>query len=96
MKAPRKQDFISAPMERIVCDIVGPLPESCNHNNYISVLSDYCTKYVEAYALADQTADCCRLLGNRMDLQILSICTDSVKARQEFQVNIVSGNMQIT
>ena len=27
-KAPLKQDFISAPMEKIACDIVGPLPEN--------------------------------------------------------------------
>ena len=27
-KAPLKQDFISAPMEKIASDIVGPLPES--------------------------------------------------------------------
>ena len=55
-KAPLKQDFISAPMEKIACDIVGPLPESEKHNNYILVVSDYYTKYVEAYALPDQTA----------------------------------------
>ena len=55
-KAPLKQDFISAPMEKIACDIVGPLPESEKHNNHILMVSDYYTKYVEAYALPDQTA----------------------------------------
>ena len=55
-KASLKQDFISAPMEKIACDIEGPVPESEKHNNYILVVSDYCTKYVEAYALPDQTA----------------------------------------
>ena len=37
-KAPLKQDFISAPMENLACDIVGPLPESEKHNNYILVV----------------------------------------------------------
>ena len=58
-KATLKQDFISVPMEKIACDIVGPLPESEKHNNYILMVSDYHTKYVEAYALPDQTAHSC-------------------------------------
>ena len=51
-----KQDFISAPMDKIACDIMGPLPETERKNIYILVVSDYYTKYVEAYALPDQTA----------------------------------------
>ena len=44
------------PIEKIAYDIVGPLPESEKHNNYILVVSDYYTKYMEAYALPPQTA----------------------------------------
>ena len=55
-KAPMKQDFISAPMDKIACDIMGPLPETERKNIYILVVSDYYTKYVEEYALPDQTA----------------------------------------
>ena len=50
------QFFISAPMDKIACDIMGPLPETERKNIYILVVSDYYTKYVEAYALPDQTA----------------------------------------
>ena len=48
-----QQDSVSAPMETIDCDIVGPLPESENKKCYIIVVSDYFTNYVEACALPD-------------------------------------------
>ena len=40
---------------RIVRDIVGPLPTTDRHHVYILVVSDYFTKWVEAYVLEDQT-----------------------------------------
>ena len=74
-----KTAFCPTPTEKIACDIMGPLPETEKKNSYILVVSDYYTKYVEAYALPDQTAqtvaDClvteliCR---NGVPLQILS------------------------
>ncbi len=45
-----------APMERIACDIMGPLQETENHNRYILVVEDYFTKFVEAYPLPSQEA----------------------------------------
>ena len=47
-RAPMKQDFVSASMEKIACDIMGPLPETEKKNSYILVVPDYYTKYVEA------------------------------------------------
>lgn len=44
-------------MERIALDILGPLPETPDGNIYILVVGDYFTKFVEAYALPDQTAE---------------------------------------
>ena len=37
-------------------DILGPLPETENGNVYICVVSDYFTKWAEAYAMPDHTA----------------------------------------
>ena len=51
-RAPLKQQLVDAPLERIACDIA----TSRNGNRYILVVSDYFTKFVEAYQLIDQTA----------------------------------------
>ena len=47
---------VGAPLDRLALDIVGPLPATERNNVYILVVSDYFTKWVEAYALPDQTA----------------------------------------
>ncbi|XP_022111409.1 protein NYNRIN-like [Acanthaster planci] len=56
-KAPLQQRAVGAPMERVALDIVGPLPETAKRNKYILVVGDYLSKWMEAYPLADQTAE---------------------------------------
>ena len=55
-KAPLQQEVAGMPMERIALDIMGPLPRSNSGNNYILVIGDYFTKWTQAHALPDHTA----------------------------------------
>ena len=43
-------------MERVAIDLLGPLPKSDSGNLWVLVVGDYCTKWIEAYALPDATA----------------------------------------
>ena len=56
-RAPLQQQIFGVPMERIAIDITGPFPETDTGNRYIVVISDYFTKWTEAYPIASITAD---------------------------------------
>ena len=43
-------------MARIVLDIIGPLPRSKKHNQYILVIGDHFSRWMEAYPLPNQMA----------------------------------------
>ena len=51
---PLKKYAVGLPLERVGLDILGPLPESSLGNKYILVVSDYFTKWVEAYPMPNQ------------------------------------------
>ena len=55
-RAPLQQDVAGLPMEQIALDIMGPLPTSNSGNMYNLVIGDYFSKFTEAYALPDHTA----------------------------------------
>ena len=55
-KAELKDYRVGAPMDRVCTDILGPLPLSDKGNKYILVVGDHFTRWVEAYAIPDQTA----------------------------------------
>ena len=57
VRAPLQQDAPSYPWERIAMDIVGPLPVTDNGNRFILVISDFFTKWPEAFALKDHKAE---------------------------------------
>lgn len=55
-KAPLKQSQVGYPLDRIAVDIVGPCPVTEDGNEYIIVVQDYFTKWVEAYSTPNHTA----------------------------------------
>lgn len=48
---------VGAPMERVHLDILGPFPKSSRGNQYVLMLVDQFTKWVECFPLPDQTAE---------------------------------------
>ena len=55
-RAKLNQQPVGVPLERVVIDIVGPLPVTNDGMEYIMVLCDYFSKWVEAYAIPNHTA----------------------------------------
>ena len=55
-KAPLQHKPVGLPLQRIAIDIMGPLPITNEGNEYIMVVGDYFTKWTEAYAIPDHTA----------------------------------------
>jgi transposase InsO family protein len=56
LRAPMQLVGAGVPMERIAMDIVGELPRTDKNNRYILVVSDYFTKWVEAFAMPNMEA----------------------------------------
>ncbi len=56
-KAALGEFHAGAPMERVHVDILGPFPLSQKGNQYVLVLIDQFTKWVECWALPNQTAE---------------------------------------
>ena len=50
---------VGVPMDRLATDILGPLPLTPRGNQYILLVTDYFTKWVEFFPVPDQTATTC-------------------------------------
>ena len=55
-RAPMQPVQVGFPLERIATDILGEFPETENGNRYILVVSDYFTKWTEAFPLRNMEA----------------------------------------
>lgn len=55
-KSPMNHCTVYGPLDCIAIDIMGPLPETDDGNQYIMVIGDYFTKWKEAYAIPNHTA----------------------------------------
>ena len=55
-RAPLQQRFVGTVLDKIALDVIGPIRESARGHNYILVVSDYYSKFVDAYPIPDQTA----------------------------------------
>jgi len=56
-KASLQNYTVGNPMDRIALDIIGPLPRSKRNNQYILVIGDHFSRWMEAYPLPNQMAE---------------------------------------
>ncbi len=56
-KGPLGDMSVGAPLDRLATDILGPLPVTARGNKYILVVTDCFSKWVEIFAIPNQTAE---------------------------------------
>ena len=68
-KAPLTEYSVGFPMDRLSIDILGPFPVTKTGSRFILVAQDNFTKFVEAYAIPDQTAE---TVANKLVMEFFS------------------------
>lgn len=58
-QAPMKINTSSSPLQRIAMNILGPLPETSNHNKCLLLVGDYFTKWTKVYPMKNMEAQLC-------------------------------------
>ena len=58
-RAPLEEMPTGGPMDQLAMDIMSPLPLSQRGNQYVLVVSDHFTKWLEIFAIPDQSAETC-------------------------------------
>ena len=84
-----------APLEHLATDILGPFPESTRMKKYILAVTDYFTKWVEIFAIPDQTATtCAEIILNeviaRFGVPTTSTLTKAKTMRVQYSLNYAS------
>ncbi|CAC5406228.1 unnamed protein product [Mytilus coruscus] len=68
-KSPMQHRNVYRPIECITIDLMGPLPITDHSNEYIIVVSDYFTKWTEAYALKEH---CAQTVADKLVTEFIS------------------------
>ena len=48
-----KTYVVGETLDRVVLDLLGPIPQTSSGNKYLLVVTDYFTRYAEAFAIPD-------------------------------------------
>ena len=81
-----------APLDHLATNILDPFHESTRGNKYVLAVTDYFTKWVEIFAIPDQTAaTCAEIILNeviaRFGVPTTSTLTKAEIMRVQFSVN---------
>ena len=68
-RAPLGSMPVGAPLDRLATDVLGPLPVTPRGNKYVLIVADHFTKWVEFFAIPDQTAETC---ANKICNEVIS------------------------